>query len=375
MKSPVAKHRKEHGQNLVCLTQPKTIQEEDIRTHNKWAIIKGWYNEIYDLNQKEIWVDQAATSIMNAIVYQERKAFCITTRTLRTLLNDDANWEPRIGLSNKTKKDGDTYYSWLIAHLTEELEIIELVQKGEGKKPSVYKVIHDELLLMIDGLPMEVQIENAINYANKTNKTNDLDTGDRKGDRKGVQESKKVRNIEIKSVVENVSLKKEPKKENEKKATFKQLLHKQHGKKYPDYNQLDYLAQLAVENCHDFSGDSTDVNMFKRHLESLPLKETPDRKKFRKGLVKTFGEIANTYVLHDEIKDIEFRQPTDVISGAIKQDIDNEAKNQSHTLQVMLSSGVGENIKVLKRSLEKTENEQERIQIEHEINYWEKING
>lgn len=378
MKSPIAKYRREHGPNLVCLVQPKTIKDEDIKTHEKWKIIKSWYDELEsDMEQRMQWLDQASTSVANAIVYQERKAFCITTRTLRDLLANDANWNPRIGLSNKTKKDGNTYYSTLIAHLTERLKLIECVQKGEGKKPSVYKVIDKNILSMIDNPSMEDQIEESLNYANNSSKNSDLTIGDRKGDHKGVQERQKEREIESKqeSESENNNCLVEGDSVKKKLITFEQLLFKEYPDSFPSFDDIEYLAQIAVENCEDFDAGYSNLAKFESHLKAQSGgKPTPKQKAFISGLVEKFSFEAKKIYNLVQIDDVELRQPTELKAKSIRHEVNKEDQIQNNTLNVIKSTYGQEKIKKLKARIEACEDERKIREMTAELAYWEKTN-
>mgnify|MGYP003108823350 CR=1 FL=1 len=357
MKSLIKRLKKDKGPNLVTLTTTRYITDDDVQTHAKWHVLKDSYKELEE-DYNTTTIDKQIQSIMNSIVYQERIYFCITRAKLIPLLKSDKNWETAVGL-DKNK------YSALIGSLTN----LGLVELHDGtKKPHIYKVTHPELLEMIKIDSEEDQLSQVIEYIENNphsdfEKVTDQKT-DQKTDRKSDLDNKEIRKGDNK-----------PSNTVEKNLSFKQLLVIQHPDSFPSFDELDHLAQLATTNCEDFDGESMDVNTFKRHLESISGKTTPAKKKFRDNLVSAFEPLAAKYGCLKETEDIELKEPTEIKSKAIRKSVEDDSMIQNNTLNILKATFGKEKITILKRKLEKCDDPEEKVYIQGELQYWEKING
>ena len=369
MKSPIIEYRKLHGPNLVILTCAKTIDEDDIKTHSKWKTLKEWY--ISQESKKETqWIDKAGTSVINAIIYQERKAFCITKDKLKKLLKNDSNWKIGISLSNNKIKDKntekeDTYYRTLLAYLTKEWKIIELVQEGGRGIPSVYKVIDQDILKTLENTTMADQLKECIDFAGKPSKNNNLNTWVEPRVEPRVTESKKDRKVES-----------EPPIDTDNQITFEQLLWKQYPNSYfggsEAFDNMAFMAQLAVEKCADFYVGKYALQQVKNHLLSVSINPSSNTKNYIDKLVKKFDLESKRHYNLLQVQDVDLGELTEIKNTAIKQAVENEDVVQNNTLNILKATFGKEKIKKLKGRLATIEDEEEKYEIEMEIAYLEK---
>lgn len=153
-------------QDAVILQYVKTIQKEDL-------VLPEWFELNEDYKTTTHSLAKVIITIRNSILFQKRIFFCITRKSLRELIESDINWGQEKG-SFKNEK-----YSYIIKLLTQDFQIMKLVQKAVNKRSVDVYQLTDESLLKHLKIDESKQLEQTISFANKFN---NLNIGDRKGD-------------------------------------------------------------------------------------------------------------------------------------------------------------------------------------------------
>ncbi len=139
---------------MVSLSYTTKIIEENLQLP-EWEYLQSFYSKT-DSAMKRICV-----SVMNSIISQRRVYFTMSCRCIRKLVQGDQNHKESIGLSNKTN-----WYGHCINILCKS-GLLELVKRGAGSRPSVYKLT-DEYLINVLKLDEEKQRKEAFKFIGET---------------------------------------------------------------------------------------------------------------------------------------------------------------------------------------------------------------
>ena len=367
IESPVLKLKRQKGPNLYVLTTAKTIQEEDIKVHAKWAIVKKWYDDTKN-HPDVVWLDKAMTSILNSIIHQNRIVFAVTLDKTRELLRNDQNWwvnkkDPNSGIGLK-----DNSYSLLYNKLV-EAGLIEQAKEQKHKEPRVFRVCNNDLIDMLEiNISAEDQEREVLDFI-KVGKgsTEGSAKGSTEGSAKGNTEMEKYRNGEMEKTNPI---------QTEQKINFEQLLVRQYSDDFPRLEDISYLAELAIENCCDFEVDKFTLRTFRRHLENTCKGNiTPKQKKFMDKLVTQFERDATKAYNLRTSQNLELRQPTKINVTSLSPEKESEDQIQNNTVNAAKNFCNAETINVLKYKIKHEENPRIKSQLEWELNYWEKISN
>lgn len=152
-------------QDAIILQYVKTIQKEDL-------VLPEWFELNEDYKTAKHPLAKVIITIRNSILFQRRIFFCLTRKTLRSLLEVDENWE----IKGKFKNEK---YSYLMKLLTETFGIIKLAQKNSNSRGlDVYQVI-DQSLLKYLKIDENKQFEQTVTFVSKYK---ELTKGDQKRD-------------------------------------------------------------------------------------------------------------------------------------------------------------------------------------------------
>lgn len=363
-KTLILKLKEDKLPRLIILSKTRYIDKEDTEIHFAWEYLKDGYNQI-EKSKKSDDMDKKMHSILNSIVYQQRIYFCFERDNTRKLLKADKNWKkPITGLSN-----GE--YSHIIEEFCRK-EIIKL--HDDTKKPHIYKVIHPEVLSMIKVDDEETQLSQVIEFVEK-NKGKSKTDGKTDGKTDVDKEINRKEEKESESEPENNNCLVENDSPKKKLITFEQLLFREYPESFPSFDDIPYLAQIAVENCEDFDAGYSNLAKFEQHLKSQAgSKPTKKQKNFITMLVDTFSFEAKKAYSLVETDGIELRQPTELKAKSIRQEVDKEEQIQNNTLNVIKSTYGQEKIKKLKARIESCEDEIKIAEMKAELAYWEKTN-
>jgi hypothetical protein len=379
MKSPVLEYHKDHGPQLILIQEARLIDEQDTKNHEKWRLIKQWYDEVEGHHQLDNAVNRTVHSIINAIVYQERKAFCLGLEATRQLRKQDTNWKKNrkdVGLKN-------AYYDKVIARLTKELCIIERIFDGSGKKKlSAYKLVHPAILDMIQGKTMEEQIEESIIFA-KNNK--DLDKGEAKGeamvnplllpqekpnDYDDLPKGEAKGEAEVRSEKKEVSVPSEPTKQL---LSFKDFIYSQCTEVSQDIGtgkeEMYYLAEDAVANAEIDSESSIDRNMFDKYLRTK-VRSNKGSNNYVSILVDTFYMAVDEILAARKASSFEFKAPEPVTMQSVKREVDKEKIRQEKVSMMLRLQFSGGTVARLREELEQETDELQRKRIQAELEIW-----
>lgn len=360
--------RAERKDKIINLSRTRKITDEDVEMHWYWASLKEDYKE-EEKDENTEWLDKAILSFVNSIIYQQRIFCTITRKGLEQVFSSDKNRKEPIGLS-KDKKNGKTYYQWFL-HEARKRGIISLYD--DSKKPFIYQVIQPEIVKMVMVDSPEEQLNQVIDFVNKNNKNNHQ-VGDQVGDQ--VIEYKNIRITEDKGEVSAVVS--ETKHSTSEKISLEKLLFKEYPENFPMFDDIEYLAQLAVENCTGFDGGITDKRVFEKHLKSLSGgKPTPKQKKFMEGLVEKFGFEAEKYIALVDSENLEVKQPKKITPKRTMPNKQDEKEidiiNQNNTLNTLLSSVDDSHLEKLKTAMENAKDEEVKQHYEIQIKQWKRI--
>lgn len=362
IESPVLKLKRQKGPNLYLLTRAKTIQEEDIQVHAKWAIVKKWYDDTRNHPDVE-WVDKAMTTVLNSIIHQNRVVFAVTLDKTRELLRNDKNWwvNNREGTGIGLK---DTNYSLLFNKLI-EAGVIEQVREQKHKEPRVFRVCNSDFIDMLEiNISAEDQEREVLDFIDSPKGSA---KGSTEGSAKGNTEMEKYRNGEMEKTNPI---------QTEQKINFEQLLVRQYSDDFPRLEDISYLAELAIENCCDFEVDKFTLRTFRRHLENTCKGNiTPKQKKFMDKLVTQFERDATKAYNLRASHNLELRQPTKINVTSLSPEKESEDQIQNNTVNAAKNFCNAETINVLKYKIKHEENPRIKSQLEWELNYWEKISN
>lgn len=346
MECLVLKRKKDKSNKLIILSKTKKILQDDVEVHAKWEVLNEWYNAIGDDGD---WIDKAVMSVINSMVYQERIYFCMERENIRTLLKNDKNWKGQLGMDNNK-------YKWLLAELVDREFIMA---HNNVKRPHIYKVIEPTILNMIKVESEAEQLSQVIEFRDKNPKHS---VADGYADGYADVENKRNREIENKGELEC-----------SEKISFQQLLFKQITDGLPRFDEIPYLAQLAVENCEDFECDNFTVSTLKKHLQNMCKgKVSPKQKEYISKIVSNFEFEASKYANLTQVQGRELKQPEALNNTPLVSNVDEEEAMQSHTKTVLLNSFGVEKIKMLKKRIDRAD-DADRPALEAELNYWENL--
>ena len=342
----VLKRKKDKSNKLIVLSKTKYITDDDMEVHAKWEILGNWYESIIKDGD---WIDKAVMSVINSIVYQERIYFCMERDNIRNLLKHDKNWDASLGMDNNK-------YKWLVGELIDR-EFIEA--HDNVKRPHIYKVIEPTILNMIKVESEAEQLTQVIEFRDKNPKQS---VADGYADGYADVEKKRRREVENKGELNSSN-----------KISFQQLLFRQVVDDLPRFEDLPYLAQLAVENCEDFECDNHTVSVLSKHLQNMCKgKVSPKQKDFIGKIVSTFEFEASKCVNLTQTQGIELKQPQELKNTPLVTNVDAEDAMQSHTLNILKQTFGGDKIKSLKKRIDTAE-DVDRPALQAELNYWEQL--
>jgi hypothetical protein len=370
MESPILRLKKKKSPNLFILQKTKTILEEDVVPHAEWEIIKKWYSDIE--NHPDVnWIDKAMNSIINSIVHQRRAVFALSRDGVRSVLASDKNWSQPIGLKNDS-------YKFLLASLI-DAGILEPVGDRGRKKLAVYKVVDQNILEMIKVNSPEEQLAEVLDFVDKNDEN---DEGTQKGTQKGTQRVREIESKRVSSSLGTLSFSEEneqedlaqDKSEDINKISFEELLFAQHPDSMPSFDDISFLAQLAIENCGLVEVDTYVSRVLEKHLKMLCRnKPTSKQKAWIEKLINSFEFEANKILSLRKIQNISLKEPEELKSVAIKKNIDEELAIQNNTLNALKTSFGLQEIKTLREALKHATDERQAAIITHEIELLESI--
>lgn len=363
--SPILRRLKEKGPNKYCLVKTRTITKQDIEDYPaRWGIIKDWYEQLEE-DQDCDSISMIIQSIVNSAVYQERIYFALTRDTVVSLFKNDNNWkQKKPGLTNASYKDllnTMVDSGWFEQHPENE-------RFFKQKKPRIFKVVSEEILDLMKPVPAEEQLRQVLDFVenNPENETPD-------------EVSDEVSDVVL-VLVEGEGEEKEknslPNHEISKPTMeFMDLLAKDWSEKAPNGSDLPKLISDAIKNCIDF--EESNINTLARDFERF-LKGFGNSEKSKdiiKDKVEKFKIKAEIALRKNKHKDTE-TIPSSSLSSAtssVKTTVTMDEEAENYTLKVLNNSFGKENIKVLKRQLEHTKDEQQKLEIKAEIEFWESV--
>lgn len=352
----IAKKLKKYAPTgYITLQKVRVITDDDQESSRKWLELKAGY-ETVENNPNADDIHYMLQTFLNMVLNQERVFFILSRDYFRGAFKKDNNWtNSSVGFSNDK-------YSVFLNYIQEE-GIVKFVHKGKNNA-RVYELIEPEVLAFLKP-NIEKQREETINYANKykglegDNTQDGLEDGLRDGLEDRVISNKK----EVISKIESKS----------EKMSFEQLLFIQHPDSFPSFDELDHLAQLAVENVEDFDVGRHTMSTFEGHLKGMCKKISTKQKKYIENLVQSFEFECKKYYNLKQAENMQLKEPTEIKNKAIKKAVDDEDAVQSHTLDVLKATFGKDKIKILKGKLDKADDPNDKARLEAEIQYWEKI--
>ncbi len=366
--SPIAKRLKEKGPNKYCLVKTRTITDDDMEYVEKWKTIKQWYEAIEnDPNAESI--HKILQSMVNAIIYQERIYFAITRDSVVELFKNDKNWKgKKTGMRNASYKD-----------LLEEMVdsgMFEAHAENDRfyaqKKPRIFKLIDQNVLSLMKPVSEDIQLKQVFDFVenNSGDEVGD-DLGDEVGDVVLVEDLVEGKELgEVNSSAERTNA--SPVTKNQE-IEFLDLLARQFPKNLPKFQDIEFLVELAIANCSDFDV-TISTKEFEKHIKNCVGEKTPALKKHIANLVEKFKTESDKQTRFNKAKDIPLVYPVNPSSaGFLKASVNMEEEAENYTLKMLNISFGRENIKVLKRQLERADNEQQKLEIKAEIDFWEGV--
>jgi hypothetical protein len=370
MESPVLKLKKQKGPNLYLLTRAKTIQEEDIEVHAKWAIVKKWYDDTKNHPDVE-WVDKAMTTILNSIVYQNRAVFAVTLEKTRELLRGDKNWwvdgEKGSGIGLK-----DTNYSLLFNKLV-EAGVIEQVREQKHREPRVFRVCEGDFKDMLEiNISAEEQEREVLDFIDNSKGSAE---GSTEGSTKGNTEIKKERKIEKKE--QNFIINNKPEENTKSKATLEDLLGALFNPTgdYPRYEELREVAIYVIEHIPTFKAENHDMYVFKEYFKNLKNLKKPSQHII--NLAERFKQEVDKIAANEKLENIEVKDFNTVINQH-KTSVSKKAKEsldvtQQNTINAIVGFENEQTITAIKNKLETEEDPRIRRSLESQLHYWQKV--
>jgi hypothetical protein len=129
-----------HAGNSPLLGYTREITDIELKGDKAWSYVYKGYVEC----QGAEWATKATVSVVNSILFHRKKYFIITRESLKKLLQNDTNWEPRISLKNEN-------YTYLLSRLHCGLiEKFEELMSASGRKLTVYKLTDPEVSSYFD---------------------------------------------------------------------------------------------------------------------------------------------------------------------------------------------------------------------------------
>ncbi len=368
--SPILRRLKEKGPNKYCLVKTRIITEEDIEIFPKWGVIKDWYEQLEaEANCDSGSIHMIIQSIVNAVVYQERIYFALTRDNVISLFKNDKNWKnKKPGMKNASYKD-------LLEEMVES-GFFEAHPENDRffkqKKPRIFKVVSEDILNLMKPVSAEEQLKQVFDFVE--NNSGD-EVGDEVGDLVLVEVEEEVKGLEKEKTNEQTNeriLRSEPRKD----AEFEDLLVSRYRNEKMTLEIIPMLVAEAIKNCHDFSDNKQTSRAFERFLEDIGLGITKKSSDFLQKLVKKFESESRLQVraMKTAQKDLEWQKPElSPVAKVSKNTNDTDEEAEKYTLKALNNSFGKENIKILKRQLEKVQDEQQKLEIEAEIDFWESV--
>ena len=372
LESPIIRRARERSPNYYCLVRVRNISDDDAFHLPKWEVMRNWYKKLEAGDYQ--WLDLALQTISNAILNQERIYFAVTRDTIRDLLRSDKNWEGKKGLGMK-----NSYYELLLQEMVDSKMFeayAENTKLKELKKPRIFKVVDKTLLSLMNAIPEDIQLKEIIEFIKKDDlirddSTSEEDTGDDVGDNQGDNVGDKVGDVEIrnkkletKNQAESIP---NPSFEESNKIDIKQLLLKELPDELPDFKQIPELAGLIVSNC---DVDVPVTSIFEKHLLSrINSKPTTRQKNYIKNLVSSLQKELEKY----QVSNIKLKPAVKLAPKSIRSQVESEQQVEDATLKMLNNFFGKENVKILRSRLTQVEDEQEKFEIQREIDFWESV--
>lgn len=140
---------------------PLLVTIQKIDNNSKIELFQSLIDEYSQLTSYSVSYHKAFLSVATSIIQQRRIYFCLTRRSLRTLILNNPNFPEGVdGLFS------NTYYALTIAKLI-KFGLFELVQEGDVKKrtAAIYKVTHPEIFEYLKPLvDQKDQWSQCVNY-------------------------------------------------------------------------------------------------------------------------------------------------------------------------------------------------------------------
>jgi hypothetical protein len=364
--SPILRRLKEKGPNKYCLVKTRTINKEDIEDYPRWGVIKDWYEQLENHDDCDS-IHMIVQSIVNAVVYQERIYFALTRDIVVNLFKNDKNWKKKKpSMSNASYKDllnTMVESGWFEPHPEND-------RFFKQKKPRIFKVISEDVLDLMKPVPAEEQLRQVLDFVENDFKD---EVSDEVSDVVLVEEE--VEDLDLESEknekTNNSNLNTKPNEAVE----FEDVLIKYRNEKMT-LEIIPSLVADAIKNCNDFGDNKQTSRAFERFLEDIGLSATKKSSNFLEKLVKKFESESRLQIqaIKTAEKDIEWQKPElPAIAKIVKTTVDMDEEAENYTLKVLNSSFGKENIKILKRQLEKADDEQRQLEIKAEIEFWESV--
>ena len=385
LKIPLVRRKRKNKQptKLVYLQETRYITNEDVKNNKVWKDLKSGYSYIKK-DKTAKWVDKAIQTVLNSIVFQQRVFFCMTRMNTRVLLKEDQNWG-NLALDNNK-------YGFLL----EEMKDDGLITIDKSEKPWMMEVIEPEILTMINLNLKEEQRNQVLGIRKKNHQDSEPD---RKPDRKPDQDpdlEDRIKNNEdfkietdsfIKKEAYNIPLEKKtnndltkPLDKDMAKPTVKRMslarLFSQQNykpKSLPGFDEIDILAELAVENCFELEvdeGDDLSVPEFtlKKILNKHVGKPSAKQKPFIEQLIANFNISAETYYYNKPENKVSLVEPEIIVNVPTKEEID---RDQKKTLHAVMLPHISETISILREEIQTSNNEAKKKRLSAELNFLE----
>jgi hypothetical protein len=374
LESPIIRRARERSPNYYCLVKIRNISDDDVFHYPKWEIMRSWYRNLEARDHQ--WLDLALQSISNAVVNQERIYFAVTRKTLRELLRSDKNWRSEKGIGMK-----NSYYELLLQDMVDS-KMFEPYAENERlrelKKPRIFRVVDKTLLSLMNAVPEDVQLRELIDFIDKNDQLrDDPESDENQGDNVGDTQGDNVGDVELRT--KNLELSNQENSlpavdlDENQSVEFEDLLLTQ-VTQFPRFNDIPSIADLTVGSCHGFTLDRTTLRKFENHLVGfLKGKTTSKQKKLVEDLVKKFENEVKQILAKAKVDKSKLKLATRTNAKFEPASDKDDLEDENNTLKVLNNFFGKENIKILKSKLEQVQNEQEKFEIQKEIEFWESV--
>jgi hypothetical protein len=374
LESPILRRSRERSPTYYCLVKVRNITDDDVEHYPKWEIIKKWYEKLE--NDDPDWLMMALQTMTNAVINQERIYFAVTRDTLTELFQSDKNWKNKSNFGMKASN-----YELLLQEMVDS-KVFEAYHENPKlkaqKKPRIFRVVDKNILSLMKVIPEEVQLKEVVDFVNKNNEIKDEETtGNNVGNNQGNNQGNNVGNTAISNKQEAISklvtcLPVSSLDENQS-VDFEDLLVTQITD-LPRFQDIPELADLTVGSCHGFTLDKSTLRKFENHLLGFFKRDlTPKQKKFVENLVKSFEKETKKLLASAGLDKTKLKRATRTNAKFTPTSEEEDAENENNTLKVLNNFFGKENIKILKSRLSQVNNEQEKFEIQKEIEFWESV--